>query len=101
MGGLKGLSLGLQVDVNQGLVPDEDILEKHVTIKEVWRLMEDSRQSDEENMVHDDVVTMGTGASPDRHDRRSASLGVDSKLQPSRKYFRDRRRVFGENVIPV
>jgi P-type Ca2+ transporter type 2C len=101
MGGLKGLTLGLQVDVNQGLLPDEDILEERVTIEEVWRLLEDSQQSHEENMVRDDEVTIGTGASPDRHDRPSANLAGDSSLQPSQKRFRDRRRVFGENVIPV
>lgn len=101
MGGLKGLTLGLQVDLSQGLLPDEDILEGHVTIEEVWRLLENSRHSHEENMVHEDVATIGTGASPDRHDRPSENLGGNSNLQLRQKHFRDRRRVFGENVIPV
>jgi len=76
IGGLEGLSLGLQVDLSKGLSPDEDILDVPVTLEDVWR-------------------TLSRGERPEitHHD--------ESPRTQSSPRFRDRRRVFGENKIPV
>ena len=72
IGGLEGLSFGLQVDLTKGLSPDEDILDVVVTLEDVWR-------------------ALSTGLRP-----QTVNSGG---IQKDR--FRDRRRVFGENKIPI
>jgi len=73
IGGLEGLSLGLQVDLNNGLSPDEDILDSPVALEDVWRTLS----------------------------RGDITHRVESGRTQSNTCFRDRRRVFGENKIPM
>jgi P-type Ca2+ transporter type 2C len=73
IGGLEGLSLGLQVDLNNGLSPDEDILDVPITLEDVWR-----------TLSHGEIIH-----------------GIESRGAQNSTHFRDRRRVFGENKIPV
>ena len=75
IGGLHGLSFGLQVDLSKGLSPEEDIINTPVTLEDVWH-------------------TVVRGARPEI--ARNESLGPHGGNR-----FRDRRRVFDENKIPV
>ena len=75
IGGLEGLSLGLHVDLSGGLSPDEDIIDVPVTLEDVWR-------------------AVSTGSRPE-------IPSCEIPLAQSNTLFRDRRRVFGENKIPI
>jgi len=75
IGGLDGLSLGLQVDLSKGLSPDEDVIDVPITLEDVWR-------------------AVSTGTRPEIPCR-------EIPLPQSNTRFRDRRRVFGENEIPI
>jgi Ca2+-transporting ATPase len=79
IGGLKGLSLGLQVDLSKGLSPDEDILDLPVTLEDVWR-------------------TLSSGES---HEIAQNDQHIETPRTQRSTRFRDRRRVFGENTIPM
>jgi P-type Ca2+ transporter type 2C len=44
MGGMEGLVFGLRTDVEEGLSPDEDVLEGKVTLQDVWHELETRRK---------------------------------------------------------
>jgi P-type Ca2+ transporter type 2C len=108
MGGLLGLTRGLRTDVNMGLSPDEDVLEGQVTLEGVWNELEDHQDSafdgnpivathfnDDARESHAELTNNGSAIAADQR----ALLSANSKRHL--KLFTDRRRVFGENVIPV
>lgn len=94
MKGLDGLIMGLRTDVINGLSPDEDWLDGHVTLEDVWNTFENPLQA---RPKHPAVVRT-TSLRTDERPSSSRSILGRSKSQ---KLFGDRRRVFGENRVPV
>ena len=74
IGRLEGLSLVLQLDLSKGLSPDEDVIDVPLTLEGVWK-----------------AVSTSTRPEIPRHEIPL----------PQSTRFRDRRRVYGENRIPV
>jgi Ca2+-transporting ATPase len=110
MMGAEGLAMGLRVDLHQGLSPDEDKLDGHVTLEDVWRRFEgldevDDVRADGNNAPHDQAApTMDAVASQHQHPNPTGWSRIFRKSKPppsSSKGFTDRRRVLGENRIPV
>jgi P-type Ca2+ transporter type 2C len=121
MGGLDGVVIGLRTNVATGLSPDEDILERRVTLQDVWNELDarqraqtrdslDSYKSDQNG--HDQPqVEENEEAPPDPGVKRSDTsisrlaskkTTLSSLRSPTiPKGFSDRKRVFGENRIPV
>lgn len=123
MGGLDGLVFGLQTDCRTGLSPDEDRVERHVTLQDVWHELETRRKTqmqegiDQKEMnakkdesegheehIDDKANRHESGDSAKRKislaTRRPTMASVKSQVAPS-KGFSDRKRIFQENRIPV
>jgi Ca2+-transporting ATPase len=123
MGGLDGLVFGLQTDCHTGLSSDEDHVDHHITLQDVWHELETRRKAQmqegidkkeidgknnesEEHEEHfdDKAKRHESGASAKRKislgQRRSTMASVKSQAAPS-KGFSDRKRVFQENRIPA
>ena len=105
MEGLEGLTMGLRTDVKTGLPLDEDILDGHVTLEEVWSAFESplrrafQREAVATNIANHDTTGLGIETLADEYEYEHTVAGRrGSQSQP---FFRDRRRIFGENKIPV
>lgn len=108
MMGAEGLAMGLRVDLHQGLSPDEDKLEGHVTLEDVWRRFEGLDEvddvADRNNAPQQSAPTMDTVTSEHQNQNPAGWSRIFRKSKPppsSSKGFTDRRRVLGENRIPV
>ena len=106
MGGSQGLALGLQVDPNTGLSPDENILHSQVTPENVWRIWNGSRRS----VVRRDIINgqvennfIGpiNAATGPRPVERQVGTSSQATSKQSAIRFQDRRRVYGENKVPL
>jgi P-type Ca2+ transporter type 2C len=93
MGGLKGLCLGLRTDVSKGLSRDESILDGHITIEDVQRMLETQMTPVIQNHDQDDPPAAGLLK------RRTTLLSLNFSRGP--RSFQDRIKVFGENRIPI
>jgi hypothetical protein len=82
-GGVKGLVLGLRTDLHNGLLSNEDQIQGHMTKRELLQSIQ----------MPAPRVSISIQSS-------STSSEVAGKL-PQKKRFTDRRRIFGENRIPV
>jgi P-type Ca2+ transporter type 2C len=117
MMGVAGLAMGLRVDLNQGLSPDEGSLDGQVTLEDVWRRFETTEEDgslgigDRVNgnlIAHSESqVTRGAENMASEHPHPSSRrffmrLLMRKPKPPSIiRNFTDRRLVFGENRIPV
>lgn len=107
IGGLESVTLGLRTDLNKGLSPDEDKVDGHVTLEDVWRTLETPqiRRSQTALIVlkRPDNAGVGTEASVHEFDPPTTVPGFQPHATPPHRprRFEDRRRVFGENRIPV
>ena len=122
MGGLEGLVFGLQTDYHAGLSPNEDKVERHVTLQDVWHELEtrrkaqieegidmkemDAKKDDSEGHIEqfdDKAKRRESGGSVKRKisagGRRPTMISV--KSQAPSKGFSDRKRIFQENRIPT
>jgi len=102
--GLAGLVMGLRTDVRKGLSPDEDILDGRVTAEDVWRTFEngqsvsspiDGPSSPERGKAH------GTVLNPTSETGPPANTTPLARSKNELSTFRDRKRIYGENKIPV
>src|SRR5271170_2563744 len=124
MGGLDGLVFGLQTDCHTGLSPDEDHVERHITLQDVWYELETRRKAQMQEGIDKKKEMDVKKSESEEHDedfyntakrlesggsaRRKISLGqrrptigsIKSHAAPS-KGFSDRKRVFQENRIPA
>lgn len=108
MGGVKGLCLGLRTDIKKGLSNDEDKFDAQITLDYVRRTLE-AHQRDLlkdpasgvqilDHELEEPLTSPTLGKSPSMVSRRPTALSVNFRPHP--QYFRDRRRIFGENKIP-
>jgi len=97
MGGVEGLTLGLRTDVNKGLSPHEDLLDGHVTLEEVWRILDDPQRRE----LGRDLAIIRDGPPGLSAEISVGESGLPAVSQGSKSNFQDRRRVFGENKIPM
>jgi hypothetical protein len=105
--------MGLRTDIEQGLSPDEDILEGQVTLEEVWQAFETPRQLTPRTTLPADpriTVDEPPPVTSSQIEEPASNMTLPptpqlapkphSKAQNSQK-FRDRRRVYGDNIIPT
>jgi P-type Ca2+ transporter type 2C len=94
MEGLGGLTIGLRTDIKKGLSPDEDILEGQITLENVWDAPPLGVAS-----TCPRPSTVPDGTAPVIQQDRDRRVRSQQKIQ-NPKMFRDRRRIFGENILP-
>jgi P-type Ca2+ transporter type 2C len=107
MAGLEGLCLGLRTDKTRGLSRDEDVLDGHVTLEDVQQMLEAQKTAATSSLVDYQHRQSSTETCVDQPEppvpgllsRRSTMLSLNFRRggQP----FRDRKKAFGENRIPV
>ena len=124
MGGLEGLAFGLWTDVDDGLNPVEDYMSGSRMLDDVWHMV-DARKGDateedigktksyEDQPEKEKVIertnaertTKRTGSFSSAR-RKSSLVSRKTTLSSIRsqvlsKGFSDRKRIFGENIIPA
>lgn len=107
MGGLEGLCLGLRTDKTKGLSRNEDVLDGHVTLEDVQQMLETQKTAATSSLVDyqhrqpsaETPVDQPESPVPGLLSRRSTQLSLNFRRGP--QPFRDRKKAFGENRIPV
>jgi hypothetical protein len=98
MGGLDGLCIGLRTDLDTGLSPTEDSFEIPVTFSTVLQRLQGTVEEDDERTNLIDLEQGINRAPTERTSRFSIS---SRKGRPKLEFFTDRKRAFGENVVPT
>jgi P-type Ca2+ transporter type 2C len=115
MGGIIGLIWGLRTSIADGLSPDEDKLDRRVTLQDVWHYLETRKKAQVKQDIGKDTAE-DEGDIQEHHDdeiqeqakRRKSNNSLSKRttrasqaLQKPPSGFSDRKRIFAENRLPA